>query len=85
MQTEHAMALFEGIAIDYINEKNYNDVQVHYSILKPKPVLRITINETNKRSSKDIKTELENFLASKVTELPIPLRDISYEIQVVKV
>ncbi|USK45081.1 hypothetical protein [Cytobacillus oceanisediminis] len=85
MQTEHAMALFEGIAIDYINEKNYNDVQVHYSILKPKPVLRITINKISKQSSKDLKTELEDFLATKVTELPIPLRDISYEIQVVKI
>jgi hypothetical protein len=37
-----------------------------------------------KKSIEDLKTELENFLATKDTELPIPLRDIPYEVQVIK-
>ncbi|MCS0824781.1 hypothetical protein NX029_12435 [Cytobacillus firmus] len=85
VQTEHAMLLLEGIAMDYIKEKNYNDVQVYYPNGKPEQVLKIIINETSERSSEDLKTELENFLATKGAELPIPLRDISYEIQVIKV
>ncbi|UOE56139.1 hypothetical protein LIT38_03915 [Bacillus sp. CMF12] len=85
VQTEHAMLLLEGIAMDYIKEKNYNDVQVYYPNGKPEQVLKIIINETSERSSEDLKAELENFLATKGAELPVPLRDISYEIQIIKV
>ncbi len=82
VQTEHAMLLLEGIAMDYIKEKNYNDVQVYYPNGKPEQVLKIIINETNERSSKDLKAELEKFLATKGAELPVQLRDISYELQI---
>ncbi|MGN7176552.1 hypothetical protein BK139_23190 [Paenibacillus sp. FSL R5-0490] len=85
VQTEHAMLLLEGIAMDYIKEKNYYDVQVYYPNGKPGQVLKVIINETSERSSEDLKAELENFLATKGAELPLGLRDISYEIQIIKV
>ncbi|MFJ7932526.1 hypothetical protein [Peribacillus sp. NPDC096448] len=81
VEREHTMLQIEGIVMEYIKEKNYTDVQVHYPI-EPDPVLKITINETSERSSEDLKTELDNLLASKHSELL--LKDISYEIQVIK-
>ncbi|WP_197204444.1 hypothetical protein [Cytobacillus firmus] len=82
VQTEHALLLREGIAMDYIKEKNYNDVQVYYPNGKPEQVLKVIINETSERSSKELKAELENLLATKGAELPVQLRGISYEIQI---
>lgn len=84
VQTEDAMLRLESLAIDYIQEKSYDDVQVHYPIFKPEPVLKITINKTSDRSSEELKKELESILASEGSNLPLSLRNISYELQVIK-
>jgi hypothetical protein len=82
LEKEHTMSLIEGIVFDYIKEKNYNDVQVHYPSIKPEPVLKITISENSELSSEILKTELEDLLASKDFEHLV--KDISYKIQVIK-
>lgn len=83
VEREHTMFQIEGIVMEYIKEKKYTDVQVHYlSSIEPEQVLKITISETSERSSEDLKTELENLLASK--DFEFVLKDITYEIQVIK-
>lgn len=76
------MLLANAIVYDYIQEKKYNDVEVYYPSIEPKPVIKITISKTSKISEEDLKMELENLLVSKRSELP--KKDISYEIQVIK-
>ncbi|WP_102272180.1 hypothetical protein [Cytobacillus massiliigabonensis] len=82
LEIEHAMSLIENTVFNYIKEKNYTDVQVHYPSIEPKPVLKISISKDSERSSEDLKTELESLVASKTNELQI--KGISYEIQVFK-
>ncbi|WP_419394181.1 hypothetical protein [Cytobacillus praedii] len=82
LEKEHTMSLIGNTVFNYIKEKNYTDVQVHYPSIDPEPVLKITISKDSELSSEDLKTELKNQLDSKVYERPI--KDISYDIQVIK-
>ncbi|MEN8702305.1 hypothetical protein [Bacillus infantis] len=82
VETEHAMTLLQGFATDYIKEKNYGDVQAHYSLDKSDAVLKVLIDSTSNLSSEELKTEIENYLAARKSELPKELRGILYEIQV---
>ncbi len=80
VETEQFMSIVSGIVYDYIQEKNYNDVQVYLPLIEPEPILKISIPKSSERSSENMKKELEDVLASKSAELP--KKDISYEIQV---
>lgn len=82
VETEHTMHQIERIVWDYIKEKNYNDVQVHYPSIEPDPMLEITISEASEKSSEDLKSELDNLVDSKRSELTV--KDVSYDIQVYK-
>ncbi|PUB12198.1 DUF4030 domain-containing protein [Paenisporosarcina sp. OV554] len=82
LEKEHTMLEINGIVYDYIKEKNYKGVQIYYPSIEPEPVIKITISENNELSSEDLKTELENLLASK--DFKLLVKDISYKIQVIK-
>ncbi|MDM5233707.1 hypothetical protein [Lysinibacillus pakistanensis] len=82
VETEEFMSIVSGIVYDYIQEKNYNDVQVYLPLIVPEPILKISIPKSSERSSENMKKELEDVLASKSAELP--KKDISYEIQVIE-
>ncbi|MGD6842578.1 hypothetical protein ACQCVH_08635 [Bacillus infantis] len=82
VETEHAMTILQGFAADYIKEKNYADVQVHCPLDKSEAVLKVLIDGTSNRSSEELKTGIEKYLAARKAELPAHLRGILYEIQV---
>ncbi|MFJ7887137.1 hypothetical protein ACIQYL_03500 [Lysinibacillus xylanilyticus] len=82
VETEQFMSIVSGIVYDYIQEKNYNDVQVYLPLIEPEPILKLSIPKSSERSSENMKKELEDVLASKSAELP--KKDISYEIQVIE-
>jgi|GEM_PF-2512637 len=71
-----------NIVWDYIQEKNYKDVDFYSPSIEPEPILKLTIPEYSELSSESLKMELEDLLVSKKSELP--KKDISYEIQVIK-
>ncbi len=82
VETERFMMELSGIISDYLQEKNYHDVDLYDLSMEPKPILKISIPKSSEQSSENIKKELEDVLASKSSEL---LReDISYEIQVIE-
>ncbi|WP_369592822.1 hypothetical protein [Lysinibacillus pakistanensis] len=82
VETEEFMSIVSGIVYDYIQEKNYNDMQVYLPLIEPEPILKISIPKSSERSSENMKKELEDVLASKSAELP--KKDISYEIQMIE-
>lgn len=82
VETEIFMSEVSGIVYDYIQEKNYRDVELYQPSIEPKPILKILIPKSNEPSSENMKKELEEVLASKSTELS--KKDISYEIQVIE-
>lgn len=82
VETESFMSEVSGIVSDYLQEKNYHDVELYHPSIEPKPILKISIPKSSERSSENIKKELEDALASKSAELS--KKDISYEIQVIE-
>lgn len=82
VETEQFMSIISGIVNDYIQEKNYNDMQVYLPLIEPEPILKISIPRSSDRSSENMKKELEDVLASKYAELP--KKDISYKIQMIE-
>ncbi len=82
VETESFMMKVSGIVYDYIQEKNYNDVELYHPSIEPEPILKISIPKSSERSIENLKKELEDVLASKSAELP--KKDISYEIQVIE-
>lgn len=82
VETEIFMSEVSDIVYDYIQEKNYHDVELYYPSIEPKPILKISIPKSNERSSENMKKELEEVLASKSIELS--KKDISYEIHVIE-
>ncbi|MGE7024586.1 DUF4030 domain-containing protein [Solibacillus cecembensis] len=90
VENERFMDEVSSIVYDYIQEKNYHDMELYHHSIEPEPILKISILKSNDRSSeiiKDrsseiIKKELEDLLASKSAELS--KKDISYEIQVIE-
>jgi hypothetical protein len=82
VETEHAMTILQGFTADYIKEKNYDNVQVHCPLDKSEAVLKVLIDGRSNRSSEELKTEIENYLAARKSELPKELRGILYEIEV---
>ena len=82
VETEIFMSEVSNIVYDYIQGKNYHDVELYYPSIEPKPILTIVIPKSNERSSENMKKELEEVLASKIVERS--KKDISYEIQVIE-
>jgi len=82
VETESFMMEVSGIVSDYLQEKNYLDVDLYHPSMEPTPGLKISIPKSSEKSSENIKKELEDVLASKSAELP--KKDISYEIQVIE-
>lgn len=82
VETESFMHKVSNIVWDYIQEKNYNDVEIYPPSIEPEPILKIIIPKFSELSSESLKMELEDLLVSKKSELP--KKDISYEIQVIK-
>ena len=82
VETESFMMKVSGIVSDYLQEKNYHDVDLYQPLIEPKPILKISIPKSSEQSSENMKKELEDVLASKSAELP--KKDISYEIQVIE-
>ncbi len=82
VETESFMMEVIGIVSDYLQEKNYHDVDLYHPSMEPTPILKISIPKSSEQSSENMKKELEDVLASKSAELPN--KDISYEIQVIE-
>lgn len=82
VETESFMMEVSGIVSDYLQEKNYHDVDLYHPSMEPTPILKISIPKSSEQSSENMKKELEDVLASKSAELPN--KDISYEIQVIE-
>lgn len=82
VETESFMMEVLGIVSDYLQEKNYHDVDLYHPSMEPTPILKISIPKSSEQSSENMKKELEDVLATKSAELPN--KDISYEIQVIE-
>lgn len=82
VETEMFMSEVSHIVYDYIQEKNYHDVELYHPSIEPKPILKILIPKSYERSSENIKKELEEVLASE--SVALSKKEISYEIQVIE-
>ncbi|MEI5906979.1 hypothetical protein WAK64_07905 [Bacillus spongiae] len=82
LEMESALKDLNGIVYDYIKEKNYTGIEVHYPSIEPEPMITVTIPKNSRLSSEGLKSEIENLLTSKDTALLV--KDISYKIQVIK-
>ncbi|MFJ7738829.1 hypothetical protein ACIQ2D_21210 [Lysinibacillus sp. NPDC097287] len=82
VETESFMMEVSVIVSDYLQEKNYDDVDLYHPSIEPKPILKLTIPKSSELSSENLRMELEDVLAAKSADLP--QKDISYEIQVIE-
>ncbi|MFJ7953631.1 hypothetical protein ACIQZG_19185 [Lysinibacillus sp. NPDC096418] len=80
VETEWFMRGVSDLVSDYIQEKNYNDVELYHPSIEPEPILKITIPEYSELSSESLKMELEDLLVSKNSELPKKIFPIKYRL-----
>lgn len=82
VQTEMTMLRILAVVSDYIDKKEYNDIQIMYPTIEPKPILTIKNSKTSEVTNEILKNELESLIASK--EAKLLTKDISYEIKVIE-
>ncbi|MDF2038388.1 hypothetical protein P2R12_15620 [Cytobacillus oceanisediminis] len=81
VQTETNLAKIEGVLFDYLEGKNYTDIQRVISFSEPEPTIKIDLAKTSERSIEEFEAELNNILASYDTNTP---KNFKYRIQIEK-
>ncbi len=82
VKAESNLVNIEMILNEYIEEKNYTDIQSVISFVQPEPTIKIDLKKTSERSIEEFEAELKKLLASDDFDY-IP-KNLNYKFQIEK-
>ncbi|WP_264740805.1 hypothetical protein [Cytobacillus firmus] len=82
VEAENNLVKIENVLFEYIERKNYKDIQKVISFIDPEPTVKIDLAKTSERSIEEFETELKNILASYDSITP---KNFKFRMQIEKV